>query len=348
MSAGLGAFVVVSLLLESGGLYDWAQRLELGPERSVALPIASGLHHVLAPLRIERTRKKALLELARVGWSDDPAEIAAAKNLAVAPKRVPVVMPTAAVLPARVPVVPKPLVLAPVGSEAPPFSSVLPAIPAVPAAGTRSVALVGDSMMAVGLSSTILREAPKYKDLTFVSVFKSGTGLARPEVFDWQSEYPAMLKDEKPNYIIVAIGANDGQGFVEDGVIYPFGSKGWETIYQHRVAAYLAMLEVDGATVIWVSLPPMKDDVFDARIAWINRIDYSVVRSSPHAIWFSTQSIVGDEKGKFRDFGEVHGRTERLRQNDGIHLSDEGAALIAARLLPWLAAQQGASETASK
>ena len=195
-------------------------------------------------------------------------------------------------------------------------------------------------MMAVGMSSTILRQAPLYKNLSFVHAFKSGTGLARPEVFNWQLEYPAMLKEARPDFVLVAIGANDGQGFVEDGVTYPFGSDGWKRIYQRRVQAYLDMLEENGATVIWLGLPPMKSDVYDARIALINRIDYSVVSASLHAIWVGTAGLVGDGSGRFRDYGEIDGHTTRLRQSDGIHLSDDGATLITTKLLPWLAVQE--------
>jgi hypothetical protein len=198
------------------------------------------------------------------------------------------------------------------------------------------VVLAGDSMMAVGLSSTLLREAPKHKDLVLVKAFKSGTGLARPEVFDWQAEYPAMLAGAKPDVVVVAIGANDGQGFVDGGVTYPFGTAGWKAIYQARVEAYLQMLEADGATVVWLALPPMKSDAYDARAAVVNQIDYAVVKASPRAVWFSTAGLLGDAKGKFQDYGQVHGATARLRQEDGIHLSDAGAALVADKLMPWL------------
>ena len=63
----------------------------------------------------------------------------------------------------------------------------------------------------------------------------------------------------------------------------------------------------------------MKSDTYDAHIALVNRIDYAVVRGSPHAIWFSTAGLVGDAAGRFQDFGEVHGKMTRLRQGDGIH-----------------------------
>ena len=72
--------------------------------------------------------------------------------------------------------------------------------------------------------------------------FKSGTGLARPEIFNWQTEYPAMLAGAKPDVVVVAIGANDGQGFVDNSVVYPFGSDGWMKIYEQRLTDFLAML----------------------------------------------------------------------------------------------------------
>ena len=346
MSLSLGIFIVLMLLLESGGLYDWAQRLELGPERSVALPMFALVHRMLAPLGIEKERQHALVELARVGWSDDPAALAAANprkepkptTLPVsAPAVISTVVESTSAKAVAIPAAARPRLTLAIANAAP-LSSVLPVIPAIDADQTRTVALAGDSMMAVGLSSAILRQAPHYKDLTFLNLYKSGTGLARPDVFNWQLEYPAMLKEARPDYIVVAMGANDGQGFVEDGVTYAFGSAGWQRIYERRVDAYLRMLEKNGATVVWLGLPPMKDDALGARMDWINRVDYSVVSASPHAIWFSTANVVGDSSGRFRDFGEVGGHTERLRKSDGIHLSDDGAALIVAKLLPWLAA----------
>src|SRR5579859_3844387 len=74
LTAGLGVFAALALLLDSGGLYNWAQGLELGPERNIALPAATALHAALTRLGIEKGRQQALDELARIGWSDGPAE----------------------------------------------------------------------------------------------------------------------------------------------------------------------------------------------------------------------------------------------------------------------------------
>jgi hypothetical protein len=364
MAAAVAMFAALMLVLESGGLVDWADRLELGPERTVAVPVVAGLHRAVVGLRLEPVRRGVLLELARVGWSDDPAALAAvrAKETPMAAGgcgshslearcEVPavVVKEPVAKAPAVAHVVETPVLKAaavdaprpPVQPVAggPPLKSVLPELAAVEPGKVRTVALAGDSMMAVGLSSTLLREAPRYKDLALVRAFRSGTGLARPEVYNWSAEYPAMLGGTRPDVVLVAIGANDGQGFVEGGVTYVFGTPAWQAVYRARVQAYLAMLQAGGATVVWLGLPPMKSEAYDARIALVNRIDYQVVSATPRAIWFSTASVVGDAGGRFQDFGTVHGATVRLRQADGIHLSDEGAALVAERLLPWLGGQ---------
>jgi hypothetical protein len=352
MSYALATFAVIALLLESAGLQHWAERLDLGPERTIALPAANALHRVLAPLRLENLRQHTLVGLARIRWSDDPealeeaagtsvpAESSAGVPGTIATITAPNAAPTPGHAPAAVssPVTP-PSTPLPLVEGAPPLLTSLPAIPLVEAGHMRTVALAGDSMMAVGLSSTLLREGPQYKDINFIRAFKSGTGLARPEVFNWQQEYPAMLQQRKPDFVIVAIGANDGQGFVEGGVTYQFGTPGWQDVYQRRVKAYIDMLTANGATVIWLELPPMKSPVYDARIALVNRIALTVVKSEPHAIWFSTAGIIGDGNGRFRDIGNVDGKAVKLRQGDGIHLSDEGGELLAAKLLPWLAAQ---------
>jgi lysophospholipase L1-like esterase len=346
MGVSVGAFVVLALMLESGGLMSWAGRLDIGPERTVAVPVAMFLHRMVGWAGMEGLRHREMVGLAKIGWSDDPAALAEAHPVKYAAAVVerPAGLPAgtnSAVIPTStavaLPPTPKTPLRPMVGD--PPLLSSLPELPLLEAGKVRTVALAGDSMMAVGLSSTLLRQAPQYKDLALVKAFKSGTGLARPEVFNWQVEYPAMLGDAHPDVVLVAIGANDGQGFVDDGVVYPFGTEAWKEIYQRRVQAYLEMLEAGGATVVWLGLPPMKSDVYDAHIALVNRIDYAVVSASPRAIWVSTAGLVGDADGRFQDFGEVHGQPERLRQGDGIHLSDEGAVLVVDKILPWLAAQ---------
>jgi hypothetical protein len=331
MFLALAGFVAVIALLESEGLANWADRLEPGPLRSLAAPAADALNGIVQPLGLSALRGRALDIAAQAGWSDDAVRLAHSRKPAALPS-VPAATqsghgPTPRLAAAAV---------APLAPGVPRNTTLSPLVP-VEQGKPRVVALVGDSMMAVGLSATLMRQAAYDPHLKFVKAFRSGTGLARPDVFNWMDEYPAMVGPEKPDVVIVAIGANDGQGFVVDGNVQLFGTAEWRKTYQSRVADFLAMVESGGARVVWVGLPPMRMDAYNARIAVINRIVYTVVSHDPRATWWNSAAYVADEAGGFREFASLrNGTTVRLRNPDGIHLSDEGAGLMSSVLVNWL------------
>src|ERR1700758_206164 len=72
----LGVFAVAILLLESDGLENWANRLEPGPLRTLAQPVATALNRTLQPLGVAGARDRTLDEAARIGWSDDAVRLA--------------------------------------------------------------------------------------------------------------------------------------------------------------------------------------------------------------------------------------------------------------------------------
>jgi len=356
-------FAVVITLLESGGLLTWATRLDIGPWRSVALPVATAAHEGLQPLGVARLRESALAGLDRLQGDAPPpaATVVAAEATETAwvsagtqclpgdapPSAVQMAMArTATAAPtttttattATTPTAALPAIdAAALSSVTLPKDINLPALTPPSPDKPRVVALVGDSMMAVGLSATLLRSMTKHEKLKPVRAFRSGTGLSRPEIFDWMAQYPLMLGDQQPDIIIVAIGANDGQGFVVDGKVQAFGSDAWVKTYQSRLTAFLAMLTGQGAQVVWLSLPPMRLRKYDEHMDTLNRVAWQVVRRHPRASWLNTTAYIGDAAGQYREFmQDKNKRVIRLRANDGIHLSDQGAALLTDPLLAWL------------
>lgn len=346
---GIAGFISVIAVVDSGGIAQWADRLDVGALRSAAVPLADGLDARLRRLGFDRLRAEALAELGRAGWSDDPDALAfqlaaPVPEAAMAPNAPPKVLPAPAMVrppptapqPAAPPAGPAPI------AAAVPAVTTLPPLAYVPPGRARTVALVGDSMMAVGLSDVLLRETAADRQLVLVKAFRSGTGLARPDVFNWMKEYPAMLGAAHPDLVIVAIGANDTQGFVDaGGHVLAFGTPAWIAAYQARVGAFMAMLSGSARQVVWVGLPPMRAAVYDAHVAALNRITFSVVDGHPNAAWWNPAPYIGDGQGQFRDLGEVerpNGRRTiaQLRAPDGIHLSDDGAGLLTRVLVPWL------------
>jgi uncharacterized protein len=329
MACIIVAFVTVILLVESRGLASWAERLEMGPMRTAAVYTTSTWRRIASPLGIEHFRETAITNLQRIGWSADAAPIAPDAE-PKQPAALSVGMEKVAYK-----AKPKP----PLVASVPKISTLVP-LPMAPVGRPRVIALVGDSMMTVGISAVFLRETTNRKDLQVIKMFHSGTGLARPEVFDWMTQYPAMLDSVHPDIVIVAIGANDGQGFVENGEVLKFGTDKWIEVYRQRLSNFLDLIIAGGARVVWIGLPPMKHEGYNRKIQEINRIAYSEVSARPQAGWFNSTPYIGDVAGNFREFlASADGKIIRIRASDGIHLSDKGAALLTSELMRWIDAQ---------
>lgn len=350
-----GSFIVCIALLESEGFLTWAQRLEVSERQQNAQLVATALNNELKPLGIGALRGKALAFLDQHGWnksnteeqSDQPAPVSEApKTAASQTSSAPV---SAAFAPLSTQSAPSAssqeassapaAVQVPLASPLPIVASAtLTPLPPANVQNPRVVALAGDSMMAVGLGAQLQRDLAPYPSIKVVRAFKSGTGLARPEVYNWLKEYPAMLGKQNPEVVICSIGANDGQGFVEGGKVLPFGTREWDAVYEARVTQFLDMLTRNGAVVLWVQLPPMKSGKFNSTIDRINRLAQGVVSKNPRAIWWNPSPRITQTNGQFSDFMQLAGskKTVRIRAADGIHLSDEGAAIITPDIVAWL------------
>ena len=339
LAAVMGGFVITILLLESEALATWADRLDVGPVSTKAVLVTRALHKSLRPLGIDRVRDESLDGLDRLGWTDDPARLMAAREryaLRGSSSDMPCTVASRAPNLSGQKLASKSTAKTPIPAGVPRATALTP-LPPSAQEQPRVVALVGDSMMAVGLSDVLLRQTAGNRNLRIINAFKSGTGLARPDVFDWMQEYPAMIGAEKPDAIIVAIGANDGQGFWVDGNPLLYGTDGWVKAYEQRTTDFLNLLTQNGAHVIWVGLPPMRAGALNDKTAEINRIAYTVVSQNPLATWWNPESLIGDEAGGFRQTETLpDGKAVRLRVGDGVHLTDEGAALLAPALVDWL------------
>src|SRR5271157_3132355 len=148
MFLALAGFVAVVALLECDGLASWANHLEIGMLRTVAVPVTGGMQKTLRPAGLGILREHALNSMARIGWTDDAAELASAAKAAGAGDKRTASTCVAANLPS-VPLQPAVGGATPLASDVPRTTALAP-LPPVGAGKPRVVALAGDSMMAVG------------------------------------------------------------------------------------------------------------------------------------------------------------------------------------------------------
>jgi hypothetical protein len=164
--------------------------------------------------------------------------------------------------------------------------------------------------------------------------FRIGTGLARPDVFDWPRQLREDIAANHPGMVVLAFGLNDDQPMTgPTGNYLALGSPGWVAEYRRRVGAMMDIALAAGAKVIYASPPLVPDRARDARYQQIaTLIAQAAARRGPNVRAFNTQKLL-DPSGHYTQFARVNGQLVALRRSDGVHLSGYGDQRMAASLL---------------
>ncbi len=342
MALAVFGAVLAALLLEAEGLSVWAQRLEVGLLRERAVPAATSWHNAVQATGIDRARQHALR--AKDEWA---AWFAPASGLSVA-------IPSAVAAPvAAAPVAstPQTVVSAATASQAPNAPASVPTAVAsspAPAASAGAapgdplrVVLAGDSMMAVGLAPALTRGLSADKQVRLIRAYRSGTGLSRPEVFDWLVQYPQMVGREKPQLVICSMGANDAQNVQVGKQVLKFGTPEWDAFYTARLTGYMDMVTREQVRVLWIGMPVMRDAPFARKMSRMNELTRAVLSRYPTATWLDPNPSLGYASGTYEQYLRTErGRLVRLRGDDGIHVTDDGGLLLLPPVRSWLEASR--------
>jgi len=310
--------VFTAFLVNAAGIRQWAERLEIGDPyvpRQALVEMTGAWEEAVEYTGLNGLRRSALgyrHALVQVQKMDEPVPTSKPDHLP----------PSMAVTSASDR-------LSPLKSD--------PKLPLSPKGLTAEshIALVGDSLMAVGLAPNLIKMIERNALGKVVRAYKSGTGLARPDVFNWITEYPKMLGGRTPAIVICAIGANDGQGIQVDKKPLQFGTPAWEEEYAKRVGEFLALLLEADAKVYWVLLPRMRNPVYDKRTQNLNAFLQAKFKHVKNLKFITPDAMIaGGPVTTYVEYALIDGKqSERLRAEDGIHLTDSGARRLAASLL---------------
>ena len=332
----LASALLVALLLEATGLVVWAERLEVGALRDVAQPVTQTWQRMVTGLHLDTPRRLAL-DL-RERWSTVliPATEELPSVATTPPARPQILPPTANVV--TEPREAKRESLADPDQKISPSTEVAETKAVVPIdQPSKQVALVGDSMMAVGLAPVIRRSIARENGARLVRAYRSGTGLGRPDVFNWPAQYPQMIGAARPGLVICAIGANDAQNFQVDRTVYSFGTPAWKQMYAERVREFAKLLTRDGARVLWIGMPVMRESGFARRMTSLNILVKEVLAEFPQITWVDPNPFIAGSGGSFEQYRQdQRGKLVRLRADDGIHLSEDGAAYLLPAIYSWM------------
>jgi hypothetical protein len=195
------------------------------------------------------------------------------------------------------------------------------------------IMLMGDSLME-DLGPRTHRTLRDRHGLSFILAAKFSTGLCRPDYFNWPQRMEEVVREHKPNLIVVFMGANDGMPIVWQGKVqHPTYGEPWRDAYREKMREVFDIANRHNCEIIWVGMPPM-----GGRYANLLKQTEKAQRAAceEHGIeYMDTIPVMGDENGEFRAYmTDANGNIVRLRRKDKEHLSPEGNMVVVNMLLP--------------
>ena len=210
--------------------------------------------------------------------------------------------------------------------------------PKIPTPDT-PVLMIGDSMMR--LLGHEMEKAFKKADIQPAVAFSSlGSGLVRPSAFDWTAKIEELIATNHPKTVFVALGTNDRQAIEMNGgsVVKYESADLWRATYSKCIGGVMDQLIKGGVTrVVWMLLPDMNDNATQEHAQLVNAIIREQAADETRKDFVTLLdlgTILSKRPGKFtRYMMDSTGKSLTVRDPDGVHLSVDGAKLVAQSIL---------------
>lgn len=201
----------------------------------------------------------------------------------------------------------------------------------------RRLLVVGDSQ-AQGLAGGLIRLYLRRPAIRVLDRSKIATGLSHGP-FDWPAEAKRLAETEHAEVALVMFGANDRPAIRLHGTVDQKRAEAFRTAYAAHVAAVATSLKAAAAKVLWIGHPQVRDPDYNEDMRFLNEI-FERAATKAGAEYVPIWDLFAGEDGKYDAYGKgLEGATERLRADDGVHLSRSGYDVLAHFLAVKLPAQ---------
>src|SRR5580765_5672477 len=313
-AAGRGILVlllalVLAALLDAEGLRKQAQIQPQGFERRVALAATRPLVRVSHALHLTSPRHEIQVAIGRAGEDRIDPRVHLLPPPPAAPVRRP--MPQR---PRAAPPQPKPL-----------FTAAHPLRLWV--AGDSLAQVPGDALERLGGAVAVVGVESRL-----------ATGLARPDLYNWYTQFNQLLAGRRPQVAVLSFGADDAHDYMA-GVpggkqVGPLGSPSWVAEYTRRVEGVTRELNADGIRTVWLGLPIPDGPGFKRSFPIVNAILAAVAKRNPsRSTYVDTWHLLDSAQGKYTPYLRVHGTLTLMRLPDGVHYTAAAGDLIAQLVL---------------
>jgi lysophospholipase L1-like esterase len=207
----------------------------------------------------------------------------------------------------------------------------------------RTVLVTGDSL-SQPLDAKVARAFSRSSaGVDVVRDARIGTGISQSDLLDWGQLSVAQVRKRHPDAIVVFLGANEGFPLRSGTRKVDCCGADWAAAYASRVRRVMNTFRQGGAArVYWLNLPAPRDPARQRISRAVNAaiaVAAEPYRAQVRVLDLSSLFTPG---GRYRDAMDVGGRRRIVRESDGIHLNDEGAAVALGPVLAALRADYGA------
>ncbi len=330
---GLVACLLVTALLSSGRLVSMAERQEFGASRDRWLVTAEAVDAISSRLALDRPA--AAVEAALGRDEVESAEVVLGElattasstttTATTAPSPPSTEISLTTTTPPTVATSTTPVTTTP-STTAPP-----PILGEVSVNAPLRVWAGGDSLGEYVGSELLYKVADP--DVSVVELdFGISTGLSRPDYFDWPARFSeVMQREDRPNVVVFMIGGNDDQDLRVDGERVVVGTPEWQAAYRTRVATMMDIAAYPDVQMLWINLPPMRNDRRESISLEINTALAAEAELRP---WVQVVDIVdlftGPDGGYEQFIDDPDGSsTRKARANDGVHITRSASNWVA-------------------
>ena len=195
---------------------------------------------------------------------------------------------------------------------------------------TGFITVLGD-LLAILVAQGLTDAFADRPDVSITNVARDLSGLTRNDYYDWPKvAHDLVTGKQKINVAIVMIGINDLQPLKDGGATLDPLSDRWNELYGQRVEELVASFRDARIPVLWIGLPSMSDERFNAQALALNEIYRDRVERAGGKYIDIWEGFV-DQNGQYSAFGpDVDGQNTKLRSGpSGIYLTKAGARKLA-------------------
>ncbi|ETS13518.1 hypothetical protein Q648_00029 [Bartonella quintana JK 12] len=166
-------------------------------------------------------------------------------------------------------------------------------------------------------------------DIIIINNTMPDSGLIRTDHTSWESNIPELIDKNKPDAIVIVIGANDNEPIITPHGIVSTIHPAWLNIYKQRIIEIAKSLRNSGKPWIWVGQPAFRNDNLTQKMKIFNEL-YKQETEVAGGYFLDIWNGFIDEQGQFSLSGyDVNGKTTKLRTNNGINFTFKGKQKLA-------------------